>query len=58
MQANLEAGYNMYAENITTADRTPYIAPGIGLQGDLRRHHCRWWYTHRPRYVVLQSVLQ
>ena len=30
MQANLEAGYNMYAENITTADRTPYIAP-VGL---------------------------
>jgi len=30
MQANLEAGYNMYAENITTADRAPYIAP-VGL---------------------------
>ena len=30
MQANLEAGYNMYAENITTANRTPYIAP-VGL---------------------------
>jgi len=30
MQANLEAGYNMYAENITTADRVPYIAP-VGL---------------------------
>ena len=30
MQANLESGYNMYAENITTADRTPYIAP-VGL---------------------------
>lgn len=30
MQANLEAGYNMYAENITTADRMPYIAP-VGL---------------------------
>jgi len=30
MQANLEAGYNMYAENITTTDRIPYIAP-VGL---------------------------
>ena len=30
MQANLEAGYNMYAENITTAERAPYIAP-VGL---------------------------
>ena len=30
MQANLESGYNMYAENITTAERTPYIAP-VGL---------------------------
>ena len=30
MQANLEAGYNMYAENVTTADREPYIAP-VGL---------------------------
>ena len=30
MQANLESGYNMYAENITTADRVPYIAP-VGL---------------------------
>ena len=30
MQANLEAGYNMYAENITTANRAPYIAP-VGL---------------------------
>ena len=30
MQANLEAGYNMYAENITTVNRTPYIAP-VGL---------------------------
>ncbi len=30
MQANLEAGYNMYAENITTTERAPYIAP-VGL---------------------------
>jgi polyhydroxybutyrate depolymerase len=30
MQDNLEAGYNMYAENITTAERVPYIAP-VGL---------------------------
>jgi len=30
MQANLESGYNMYAENITTAERAPYIAP-VGL---------------------------
>jgi|GEM_PF-685070 len=30
MQANLESGYNMYAENITTANRTPYLAP-VGL---------------------------
>ena len=30
MQANLESGYNMYAENITTSEREPYIAP-VGL---------------------------
>ncbi|MCS5535837.1 MAG: hypothetical protein NZ802_08280, partial [Candidatus Poseidoniales archaeon] len=30
MQSNLESGYNMYAENITTAEREPYIAP-VGL---------------------------
>ena len=30
MQANLESGYNMYAENITTTERAPYIAP-VGL---------------------------
>ncbi|MEE2747556.1 MAG: hypothetical protein VX473_03705 [Candidatus Thermoplasmatota archaeon] len=30
MQANLESGYNMYAENITSTERAPYIAP-VGL---------------------------
>ncbi len=30
MQANLESGYNMYAENVTTTERVPYIAP-VGL---------------------------
>jgi len=30
MQANLESGYRLYAENVTTDDRTAYIAP-VGL---------------------------
>jgi len=30
MQANLESGYRMYAENVTTSDRQAYIAP-VGL---------------------------
>ncbi|HIF04959.1 MAG TPA: hypothetical protein EYQ80_06120, partial [Candidatus Poseidoniales archaeon] len=30
MQANLESGYRLYAENVTTENRTAYIAP-VGL---------------------------
>ena len=57
MQANLEAGYNMYAENITTADRAPYIAP-VGLAYKAIYDDIIADGGTPTDQVVLQSVLQ